>query len=155
MTTASSAAAFSTNVECCEKKLNIDEKLIRFGVPFGQVLFMPGASILFLILPLYMAKQYGVLMTPAWIVTMLVVTAIMSMAAPPIPGGALSCIMILFSQLGIPSSCMALCAAILPLMDYPSTACNICCLQQELLVCGKKLGMVKNTDEADCKKKLE
>jgi len=51
-TTASSAAAFSTNVECCEKKLNIDEKLIRFGIPFGQVLFMPGAAVAFTILPL-------------------------------------------------------------------------------------------------------
>lgn len=47
VTTASSAAAFSTNTEACEKKLGIDRQLINLGIPFGQVVFMPGAAVLF------------------------------------------------------------------------------------------------------------
>ena len=36
LSTASSAAAYSTNVECCEKQLGIDRQIINFGIPLGQ-----------------------------------------------------------------------------------------------------------------------
>ena len=45
LSTASSAAAYSTNVECCEKQLGIDRQIINFGIPLGQVVFMPGAAV--------------------------------------------------------------------------------------------------------------
>ena len=139
LTTASSAAAFSSNVECCEKKLHIDPKLVRFGIPFGQVLFMPDSVFLFMILSLFMAKQYGVPMTPAWFVSLIVVTAVLAAATPPIPGGTLTSAVFLFTQLGIPASAVALCAAVMTFSDYVGTACNIACLQQELLLTAKKL----------------
>lgn len=42
LTTASSSAAFGVNMECCEKELGIDKRIVNFGVPLGQVIFMPG-----------------------------------------------------------------------------------------------------------------
>lgn len=60
LTTASSVAAFQTNVACCEKKLGIDKKIINIGLPLGQVVFMPGAIILFLCTAFGMAENYGV-----------------------------------------------------------------------------------------------
>lgn len=142
--TASSAAAFGTNVECCEKKLHIDEKLIRFGVPFGQVLFKPGLVITFIVLSLYMAKQNNIPITPSWVVTMLIVVSILAVAAPAIPGGMLSCALVLFTQLNIPASCLAISATVLTFSDYACTASNIVCLQQEILICAKKLGFLKH-----------
>lgn len=141
--TASSAATFGTNVECCEKKLHIDEKLVRFGVPFGQVLFKTGYVVSFVILTLYMAREYNVPITPVWIVTMLIVISVLSIAAPAIPGGMLTCALVLFTQLNIPESCLALSATVLTFSDYSCTACNVVCLQQSLLICAKKLGLMK------------
>jgi len=152
--TASSAAAFSTNVDCCVKELKIDEKLVRFGVPFGQVLFMPSAVILFVITAVAMANQYGVTMSPSWIITLVFVSTILAMAAPPIPGGALSTTIILFSQLGIPAESMAIAAAILTFADYISTATNIVCLQHDQLIIGKKLNML-NTNMLNTKEETK
>lgn len=146
LTTASSAAAFGSNVECCEKKLNMDEKLVRFGIPFGQVLFMPGAAVENIVLSLYMAKHYDISITPVWIVIMIIIASILAIASPPIPGSGLSGMLILFSQLGIPTLGIAFCATVLTFSDYFSTACDIACLQQELLINANKLGLI-NSDK--------
>ena len=50
LTTASSSAAFSSNIETCERKLGVDKRLVNFGVPLGQIIFMLGTSHLWLFL---------------------------------------------------------------------------------------------------------
>ena len=50
LATASSYAALSTNLETCEKKLGISERISRFAVPLGQVIFKTGAGSGFFIL---------------------------------------------------------------------------------------------------------
>lgn len=142
LTTASSAAAFSSNVECCKKDLKIDSKLVNFGVPFGQVIFMPGSIIVMIVAALFMGTQYGTAMSPQWIIMLLIMAPILAVATPPIPGGDIPSTLILFSQLGIPVSAIALCATILTFADYIDTACSINCLQQELMISAKKLDML-------------
>ena len=142
--TASAAATFGNNVECCEKKLHIDKKLISFGVPFGQTLFMPGAACEYIILALFVAKQNEIAITPVWLVTMLIVASLLAIASPPIPGGGLSSLVILFTQLGLPTAAVGIGATILTFSDYISTASNVACLQQELLMDAKKLKLLND-----------
>ena len=142
LTTASSAASFGTNVECCINDLKIDRKLVNFGVPFGQVLFKAGTIVLLPVLALFMSKQYGVAINAQWIITMLIMVPILAVATPPVPGGDIPSTLILFSQLGIPASAMAICTTIITFADYFVTGCSITCLQQELMVSAKKLDML-------------
>ena len=81
--------------------------------------------------------------TPIWIVTSIFVSGILAAATPPIPGGAMSCYTILFTQLGIPAAGIALAISVDLLMDYFVNACNITCLQTELVVDAKKLDMLE------------
>ena len=37
LTTASSSAAFGVNMECCEKDLGIDRRIVNLGVPLGHI----------------------------------------------------------------------------------------------------------------------
>ena len=60
LTTASSAAAFLENRKVCEEKLGIDKKIVNIGVPLGQVIFMPGFSVLYFVMGICMAEIYGV-----------------------------------------------------------------------------------------------
>lgn len=143
LSTASSSAAFGTNIECCKKKLGINGKIVNFGVPMGQVVFMPVGAVMFLIASLCIGESYGVEITPIWIVTSIFVSGILAAATPPIPGGAMSCYTILFTQLGIPAAGIALAISVDLLMDYFVTACNITCLQTELVVDAKKLDMLE------------
>lgn len=55
LSTASSSAAFGTNIESC-KALGIDKKLINFGVSIGQIIFMPSGAIQFLLYPYVLVR---------------------------------------------------------------------------------------------------
>lgn len=140
LSTASSAAAFSTNVECCEKRLGVDRQLVNFGVPLGQVVFMPGAACTFLAAGLCMAEIYGVTVSPAWLVSALLITVVLAIAAPPVPGGALTCYTMLFLQLDIPAEAIAVTIALNIVLDFFGTAVNLFCLQTELVELAGSLG---------------
>ena len=151
LTTASSSAAFATNLETCEKKLGIPPALVHFAVPLGQVLYMPGVTVAFAAICLCMAENFSVAVTPAWLLTMIVVTSLLSLAMPPIPGGALTCYAVMFTQLGIPGEALALAAAITSMIDFIATATNLACLQVEVAAVSGKLGML----DEECLRKEE
>ena len=133
LSTASSAAAYAENVECCEKQLGIDRQIIRFGVPLGQVVFMPGAAVIFLAAGLCMAEVYGVPVSPSWLVSALISTVVLAVAAPPVPGGGLTCYTMLFLQLNIPVEAVAITIALNVILEFFGTAVNLFCLQTELV----------------------
>lgn len=132
LTTASSAAAYPTNIETCEKKIGIDKKIINFGLPLGQVVFMPGEAIMFFCIGICMAETFQVEITITRLVTLFIIALVLGIAAPPVPGGGLTCCMILITQLGIPEEAIPIAIAIQMVMDFPVTAVNIFCLQSEL-----------------------
>ncbi len=142
LSTASSVAAYSTNVECCEKDLGIDPRLIRFGVPLGQVVFMPGAAVTLLAAALGMAEVYGVTISPSWLLTALFITAVLAIAAPPVPGSALTCYTLLFVQLGVPAEAVAITTALNVVLEFTSTAVNLFGLQMALTLVGNSLDML-------------
>lgn len=142
VTTASSSAAYATNAETCEKSFGISRKMVDFGVPVGQVIYMPAGAIAFLLSSLCMGEVYGIVMTPVWIVTALLVSGILAIATPPIPGGALSCYTVLFMQLGIPAEGVALAVSIDMVMDFVLTAANLLYLQGEMLFAAENLDML-------------
>lgn len=132
ITTASSAAAFATNTETCEKKLGISKKIINFGVPLGQVVFMPGAAVQFFCVGICIAEALGVTVTPIWLATLFIIALVLSIAAPPVPGGALTCYTILTMQLGIPGEAISVAIALNVILEFIATAVNLFCLQTEL-----------------------
>lgn len=63
LTTASSAAAFNTNVNDANMELGIDRKLVEFGIPIGQVLFMPGLFATLFVVETCLAESCGITIT--------------------------------------------------------------------------------------------
>lgn len=143
LATASSSAAFSMNMECCEKDLGIDPRIVRFGVPLGQVVYMPGVCVMFLAAGFCMAEIYHVTVSPVWMVTALLIAVVLAVAAPPVPGGALTCYTILFVQLGIPSEAIAVTIALNVILEFFTTAVNLSCLQMELVELAASLDMLE------------
>lgn len=142
LTTGSSSAALSLNMECCEKELGIDKGIISFGIPLGQIVFMPGVAVLFLTAGLCMAEMHGVPVSAPLLAADLLISVVLSIAAPPITGGALTCYTILFLQLGIPSGAAALALALNVILEFAATAVNLFCLQAELIESSGSLGML-------------
>lgn len=142
LSTASSVAAYPTNQECCEKRLGIHEKITRFGIPLGQVIYMPGAAVLFLVAGLCMAEIYGVAITPAWLLTALFICVMLAIAAPPVPGSTLTCYTLLFTQLGMPMEAVAIMTALNVILEFLATALNLFGLQMALTDLGGSLDML-------------
>ena len=142
VSTASSSAAFATNVETCENKLGIDKRIVNFGVPLGQIIFMMGASMMFMAASLCMAEIYNISISPSWILTALIISVVLAIAAPPIPGGGLTCYTMLFVQLNIPAEAIPLMIALNVITEFLGTAVNIMCLQMDLVELAGDLDML-------------
>lgn len=146
LSTDSSAAALGINLESCERRLGISPRLTGFGVPLGQVIYKIGAGVGFFVLALGLAEFYGVAMPLSWVVTGVLVSGLLAMAAPPVPGGSLTCYTVLLTQLGIPEEAIGLAVAGNVILGFFMTACGVSCLQSELVLAANKLGML----DRDC-----
>ena len=145
VTTASSAAAFGTCTNICETKLGVSSHITSFGIPLGFVMFPPGTAMYFLIICIYTAEAYQVESSVIWFVLAIFSAAILAIAAPPIPGSTLTCYTILFSQLGLPTEALVVALALDVLCDFVATGVNMLCLQMELVIQSKQMGILNET----------
>ncbi len=142
LTTASSAAAFGTNMTACRKQYGIDDTIASFGIPLGMVTFKPTTALNYLAVTLFFAESYGVEVSAAWLVVMIFTVTVLALATPPIPGGALTAYTVLFAQLGIPGEALAIALACDTLFDFVDTGFDQFLLPFALLNQANRLGMV-------------
>ena len=89
-----------------------------------------------------MAESYGVSITPQFLVMAVLTMGLLAMATPPIPGGSLSVFTVMFAQLGIPAGAVALAVAANAILDFFMTAAGIACLQVQVMLAAKSVGML-------------
>ena len=89
-----------------------------------------------------LAEIFGVSISPEWLVTAVIISIVLAIAAPPVPGGALSCLTMLFVQLNIPAEGIPIIIALNIIMDFFATAVNLTCLQMDLVELAGDLNML-------------
>ena len=141
ITTASSAASFGTNMEACKSEYGINDKLASFGIPLGMVCFKPTTAISYVVMTLFFAELYNIEISFMWIFLMMFTSAILALATPPIPGGALTAYTMLFAQLNIPTEALAIALACDTIFDFIETGSDQFLLPFALLNQSGKLGM--------------
>ena len=142
LTTASSAAAFSANVRDANQKLGIDKKLVDFGIPLGQVLFMPGFIPILFGMAAGFAESCSIEITLPWVIIGCITSLLVSFAIPPVPGGAMMGFSVVFAQLGIPMEMMGIALAVNAIADFPGTACNVSGWQLTMIDVADSLNML-------------
>ncbi|HJK40842.1 MAG TPA: cation:dicarboxylase symporter family transporter, partial [Methanocorpusculum sp.] len=142
LTTASSAATFSTNMETCGKKLGISQRLVNFGVPLGTAFSRPGHAAIFFCVCFFMADYYAVPITLSWIFMAILTAGLLALAVPPVPGGGIACYSILFLQLGIPIEALGIAVVLEILLDFLSTALNMVAVPIDMVQVAAKLDML-------------
>jgi Na+/H+-dicarboxylate symporter len=135
-------AAFSTVFETCEKKLGIKTKLVKVGIPLGHITFVAPFSFIFTIPCLYMASNYGMEVDMIWLVVLGLLSVLISMSIPPVPGTFLACLTIVFSQLKIPVEGLSISATLGMLLDFVLTGARVYLNQIELLLQAKSYDML-------------
>lgn len=140
LSTASSSAAFSTNMETCEKKLGIDKQVVNVGVPLSQSLFKPSFVIESLVGIFCLAEIYRVDLTWSIVIPAAITVYVLSLAAPPLPGAAISCFALLLGQCGIPAAAISVIIALNAVSDRITTPSMVMSAQLELVQLAASLG---------------
>lgn len=142
LTTSSQVSAMPESMKCCKDKWHINEKMVDFGLPFGIVVYMPNGAIMLgataWVLSVIAAGPVDV----TTLVKLALVSIIVAIAAPPIPGSAFAVLPILFSACGTDASMMPLAIVVGSTVGYLLPAMNGYCLQQELLMTACKTGNI-------------
>lgn len=142
LATASSAAAFGTIAETCEKRFGIEKSLVRFGIPLGMVMCKPCTAINNILLVFFFASRFDVECSAGWIISAVIVSFMLAIAMPPIPGGATIMYSMLYTQMGIPQEALAITLAIDAVSDFVITSTAMPTLQLVLVNVASKLGMI-------------
>ena len=89
-----------------------------------------------------LANISGTPIAIAEVIKICLISIIVAIAAPPIPGSACAVMPIIFSSCGIPDAVFPLAIIMATFIGYLLPAINGYCLQLELLMSAKKLGLV-------------
>lgn len=149
LTTASSSAAYSQNMSTCRHELGISEAVTNIGISLGQTVYMPGAFVDFFLLGNFCAEFYDVPVSLDQLISYALFCYILSIAAPPVPGGGLTCLALLAAQLGLPGDAVALMCTLDIIPDFLVTSLNMFSLQQVLIITA---GSVDHLDRSILKK---
>ena len=124
-TLASSNAALPTSMETCGKNLGIDKKIYAFSLPLGATINMDGSCVTLMLSSLFMAKIYGISITPAIIMQLVFSIYILSVGAPGVPGAALICLSLLVPQIGVPSNSISIVMGLYALVGMMQVLTNV------------------------------
>ena len=139
-TSASSLSAFQIGMETCEKKLGVEKHLTSFIYPLGSVIYMPSSVIYFTVLVCTFAETYQIAVGIPWLILAVVISTLITIAMPPIPGADILCYTVLFSALGIPAEAIILATAVGIVLDYLDTGMNVMLMIFRIACDAKRLG---------------
>lgn len=105
---ASSNASIPINMDACENKLGISKRIFTLSIPLGATLNMDGTCVHLAVFSLALARGFGVEITGATILSMVISIVVLSMGAPGIPGSGLICLSVLLIQIGVPADAIGL-----------------------------------------------
>ncbi len=146
ISTASSSAAYTTNVDTCENALGIDKAICKIGIPLGQIMFKPCTVFQPICGCMCFACLYGIHLSLAQIIMLVFTVFILAMAEPPVPGVLVCCFTLLFTQIGVPLEALSIILTMECVLDRLGTSTNLLSLQTELIQFADSVSMLdKNT----------
>ena len=135
----SSTAAMPLSMENC-KNMGIPEKIVSFAIPLGSTINMDGSSLVMSIACLFMARIYGIEITPSLLISILISVVLLSLGAPSMAGADVAIIAILISQIGVPVYAIALIMGIDAILDMCQAMSNTTGDAAVTLIVSKMMG---------------
>lgn len=123
-TTCSSAAAMPANL-LASRRLGSTKTIASFAVPLGNTINMNGTAIYMGITAIFGAQVYGIDLTMADQVTIVLMGVLAAVGTAGVPGAGLIMSTIVFTQVGIPLEAVALIAGVDRILDMIRTSINV------------------------------
>lgn len=123
--TSSSSATLPFTIEQSQKKLGISEEVSSFVLPLGATINMDGTSCYQVIAIFFIAQIFGIDLSAAQMLTIVMLTVLASIGTPGVPGGSMVMTVMVMSSVGIPIEGLALIVSIDRPLDMLRTVVNV------------------------------
>lgn len=123
--TASSGATIPITIRTVQERLGVNRSIASFTVPFGATINMDGTAMMQGVATVFIANVYGLDLSMADYVTVVIMAVLASIGTAAVPGVGLVMLTLVFSQVGIPVEGIGLILGIDRLLDMLRTAVNV------------------------------
>ena len=123
-------------------KLGVGNHFTTMALPSGTVLYMPVNVIGTLLFTMYAAMKYHAPVRLAWLVLAMILSVILFVATPPVPGANLLAYIMIFAQLKIPQTALIDAMIFDILFGIFAAAANQILLQLELILQADQIGLL-------------
>ncbi len=123
--TASSAATIPINLKTVEESLGVKKSVASFTVPLGATINMDGTAIMQGVATVFLANTYGVDLSLADYLSVILVATMASIGTAGVPGVGLIMLTMVLNQVGLPAEGIALIIGIDRILDMTRTAVNV------------------------------
>lgn len=122
--TCSSSATLPVNMECVQK-MGVSKEISSFVLPLGATINMDGTALYQGVCALFIAQIYGIELTSAQYMTIILTGTLASIGTAGVPGAGLIMLTMVLQSVGLPLEGIALVAGIDRVLDMPRTTVNI------------------------------
>lgn len=122
--TCSSSATLPVNMECVQK-MGVSKEISSFVLPLGATINMDGTALYQGVCALFVAQIYGIDLTSAQMMTIILTGTLASIGTAGVPGAGLIMLTLVLQSVGLPLEGVALVAGIDRVLDMPRTTVNI------------------------------
>ena len=123
--TSSSNATIPISINVTEKKLGVKKSVASFCIPFGATINMDGTAIMQGVATVFIAHIYGVDLSMADYLTVIVMAVLASIGTAGVPGVGLIMLSMVFVQVGLPLEGIGLILGVDRILDMMRTAVNV------------------------------
>ena len=142
-------AGYGRMEQDCITKLGIERHFATVSLPYGLVLLMPVNVVGTLMFTIYAALSYNAEISVGWLFIAMVLSVVLFVATPPVPGANLLAYIMIFAQLHIPSVALIDAMIFDILFGIFASAANESLVQVELIFQADLLGLL----DLDCLRK--
>lgn len=136
------ADSYALAQNTCIRDLGIQKIFTLRLLPLGLVLYMPASVVGMASFIISAAFRSGIEITPAWILTAIVFTLILQVAAPPIPGINLLSYVVLIGQFGIGEEYVLVAMIFDIIFNVFASAANQMMLQMDMVLQAERVGLL-------------
>jgi len=123
--TASSAATIPVTLRTVETRMGAGKAAASFTVPLGATINMDGTAIMQGVATVFIANVYGLDLTLANYLMIVLTATLASIGTAAVPGVGLIMLTMVLSQVGLPVEGIALIIGVDRILDMARTACNV------------------------------
>ena len=121
---ASSVGTLPINMQGCEK-MGADKEITSFVLPLGATINMDGTAIYQGVCAIFIAACYGISLTPAQMITIVLTATLASIGTAGVPGAGMVMLAMVLASVGLSLDGIALVAGVDRIFDMGRTVVNI------------------------------